>query len=490
MRLIKPILAIIILIITLAPAAVQAQQLDTPRNVRFVGFSGQVAWNSVYSGSAHAHTVAYQRAGGGVVEAEVRGGLLSFSIPDFDPSVWWRVRVRAYYQATPFIQSRFSRWVEWVVPTPTPTPVTPTATPTPVTPTGTPSGSYRSTYYENRTVYEEESCADRREFRRCRQTCLRADPANCWDLTCGPWLVGVAAPPSCATPVGAPPATATVAPSGSVSCENKVINGDNGFKCTFTLHNSRVAYQAVGWMDHPDTEHRFFSYHESEDGTLSRSLFPKDCGKTFSGRAIAFAVTLKYLATVDFTHKAICSLSTDTPVPPTDTPIPTDTPVPPTDTPIPTDTPSSTDRHADPHRHTRSADGHADSHRHTCSTDGHADSHRHACTTDRHADSRPTRLYRRQTRRFLPTRLFRRQTRRFPPTHPFHRRTRRFPPTPCSTDGHADSHRHACSTDGHADSHRHAYRRRLRPCLRRPRQRRRLRRRSWRRPAICGGLAN
>ena len=326
MRLIKPILAIIVLIISLAPAAVHAQQLSTPRNVRFVGFSGQVAWNSVYSGSAYAFTVAYQRAGGAVVEADVRGGLLSFAIPNFDPSVKWHVRVRVYLRALPRIQSRFSLWVEWVVPTPTPTPVTPTATPTPVTPTGTPSGSYRSTYYQNRTVYEEESCADRREFRRCRQTCLRADPANCWDLTCGPWLVGVAAPPSCATPVGAPPATATPAPSGTVSCENKVINGDNGFSCIFTLHNSRVSYQAVGWMDHPDVEEPVFGYRESEDGTFSLRVLPGECGKTFSGRAIAFAVTLKYLATVDFTHEAICSVYTATPVPPTDTPTATATP--------------------------------------------------------------------------------------------------------------------------------------------------------------------
>ena len=183
---------------------------STPRNVRFVGFSGQVAWNSVYSGGAYAFTVAYQRVGGAVVEADVRGGLLSFAIPEFRSVGAVATCVSAFIcQALPRLQSRFSRWVEWVVPTPTPTPVTPTATPTPVTPTGTPSGSYRSTYYENRTVYEAESCADRREFRRCRQTCLRADPANCWDLTCGSWLVGVAAPPSCATPVGAPTATAT-----------------------------------------------------------------------------------------------------------------------------------------------------------------------------------------------------------------------------------------------------------------------------------------
>ena len=40
MKFIKPILAFIVLIITLAPSAVHAQQLSTPRNVRFVGFSG------------------------------------------------------------------------------------------------------------------------------------------------------------------------------------------------------------------------------------------------------------------------------------------------------------------------------------------------------------------------------------------------------------------------------------------------------------------
>ena len=100
-----------------------------------------------------------------------------------------------------------------------------------------------------------------------------------------------------------------------MTCENKAINGDNGFSCAFTLHNSRVAYQAVGWMDQPDVEQPMFGYRESEDGTLSLRVLPEECGKTFEGGAIAFAFTLKYLATVDFTHKTICSLSTDTPVP-------------------------------------------------------------------------------------------------------------------------------------------------------------------------------
>ena len=195
-------------------------------------------------------------------------------------------------------------------------------------------------------MYEEQSCADRREFRRCSRYSLDADPGQCWGKTCGPWLVGVAAEPSCATPEGAPTATATLAPSGSVSCENEVVAGKNTFSCAFTLHNSPVAYQAVGWMDQPEAEYPFFSYYESEDGMLSRTLFPEDCGQTLSGRAIAFAITLEYLATVDFSHEAVCSLPTDTPVPPTDTPTPeppTDTPIPPTDTPTPvppTDTPT------------------------------------------------------------------------------------------------------------------------------------------------------
>lgn len=308
MRLIRLIIAIIVLILTLAAAAAQESEWPAVKNLRFTDYAGSFSWDSPAKEVRGFSIDLNVRENGRFVDRRfyhVGSGELSSQIRPFEAGKAWRVRVRANYADGDF-RTRFGDWSKWVYlypPTPTPKP------------TDTPSASYRQSFYENRSVYDEESCADRREFRRCRQTCLRSDPTNCWDLTCGPWQVGVAAPRSCPTPEGAPTPTATVAPSGSVKCENKVINGDNGFSCAFTLHNSRVAYQAVGWMDQPDVERPMFGYREGEDGTLSLRVLPEECGKTFEGRAIAFAFTPKYLATVDFTHKAICSLSTDTPVP-------------------------------------------------------------------------------------------------------------------------------------------------------------------------------
>ena len=334
---IKYFLAIIALLLAIAPAGAQAEPLSPPSNVRFSADGRTVSWDPPTGLVGH-YRIHYGWTKGEIGELHdiPLGNVTSFRIPDFDPSATWQARVRAMHAVDYRLHSWYGPWEYWHPPTPTPSP----------TPTATPSASYLSRHYENRTVYEEQSCADRREFRRCSRYCLDADPGQCWGKTCGPWLVGVAAEPSCATPEGAPTATATLAPSGSVSCENEVVAGKNTFNCAFTLHNSRVAYQAVGWMDQPEAEYPFFSYYESEDGMLSRTLFPEDCGQTLSGRAIAFAVTLEYLATVDFSHEAICSLPTDTPVPPTDTPTPeppTDTPIPPTDTPTPvppTDTPT------------------------------------------------------------------------------------------------------------------------------------------------------
>ncbi len=330
MKLVKLLLAFIVLVLVSAPAAAQDSRFPAVENVRFTDNAGAFAWDKP-AGEIRSFTIdvdrsetssfrnyRWERAGKDAVSGKIRF---------FDRSYNWRVRVRAIYAAGDYA-TRAGDWSEWAYSyAPAPTPAEALAT-------DTPSASYRSSYYQNRSVYEAKSCADRQEFRRCRQTCLSADPANCWGATCGPWLVGVAAVPSCATQAGAAMATATVAPSGSVSCENEVIAGENGFRCTFTLQNSAVAYQAVGWMDHPDVEEPVFGYRESEDGRFSLRVLPEECGKTFEGRAIAFAITLKYLATVDFTHKAICSLSTDTPVPATAT----ETPIPPTDTPTATAT--------------------------------------------------------------------------------------------------------------------------------------------------------
>ena len=218
MRLIKLNIATIFLILTLAPAGAQDDiPLGKVTNVRFTDDNGTLAWDAVEG--AGSYRISWDGLGDLQKERAATSHVsaaLSCRIEQFDPTWTWRARVLAQHPTRSSLNGPYSDWATWTPPTPTRPAATPTATP---------SGSYRSTYYENRTVYEEESCADRREFRRCRQSCLRADPATCWDLTCGPWLVGVAAPPSCATPVGAPTATATVTPSGSVSCENKIING-------------------------------------------------------------------------------------------------------------------------------------------------------------------------------------------------------------------------------------------------------------------------
>jgi hypothetical protein len=346
MKLVKLLFPFIVLVIAFAPAAAQDSEYPAPENVKFTDDAGSFKWDKP-SGEIRSFTIDVDRSETTVFRNYRwdRAGkdAVSGQILYFDRSYNWRVRVRANYAAGDSVP-RAGKWSEWAYSyAPAPSPAEGLAT-------ATPSASYRSSYYENRTVYEAESCADRRDFRRCRQTCLRADSANCWGATCGPWLVGVAAPPSCPTPAGAATATATVAPSGSVSCENKVVAGENGFSCAFTLHNSRVAYQAVGWSDHPDAEHRIFGYFESEEGTVSSSILPAECGKTFLGRAIAFDVELEYLATVDFSHTAICTLPTDTPTPTapaTDTPTATATDTPtatatstPTPTPEPQDLPA------------------------------------------------------------------------------------------------------------------------------------------------------
>ena len=202
---------------------------------------GLVSWDAV-AGDLAGYYVFWSASGGG----SSRSGFCledcpperqTFQLPAFDYSLTWQVEVFAVHAVNRAQDGLWSDPAIWAAVT---------ATPTPLPATETPAASYRSRVYQNRTVYEADSCADRQEFRRCTQTCLRADADNCWGLSCGPWLVGVAAPDSCPTPEGAPAATATAVPSGSVSCENAVIDGEDALSCEFTLHDSGVGVSDGG----------------------------------------------------------------------------------------------------------------------------------------------------------------------------------------------------------------------------------------------------
>ena len=99
---------------------------------------------------------------------------------------------------------------------------------------------------------------------------------------------------------------ATPAPTGSVSCENHVVNGAHRFTCGFTLLNSDATVRVVGWLDQDSAPVPILGYSESTDGTFTQSILPEECGQTLLGRAIALDFQNNYLADVNFSHEMLC----------------------------------------------------------------------------------------------------------------------------------------------------------------------------------------
>ncbi len=102
--------------------------------------------------------------------------------------------------------------------------------------------------------------------------------------------------------------TPTGTPTGSVSCENQVVNGAHRFTCDFTLLNSDATVLSVGWS----VREPIVTYEESTDWTFDLSILPHECGQTFVARAIAYDENYYDLTSVDFSHEMLCPTLTPT----------------------------------------------------------------------------------------------------------------------------------------------------------------------------------
>ncbi len=130
---IKPLFAIIALLVIVAPAGAQTESLSPPSNVRFSADGRTVSWNSPAGLVSH-YRINYGWAKGEIGELHdiPLGNVTSFRIPDFDPSATWQARVWAIHAVDRRLSSWYGPWVYWHPPTDTPTPVPPTDTPSPV----------------------------------------------------------------------------------------------------------------------------------------------------------------------------------------------------------------------------------------------------------------------------------------------------------------------------------------------------------------------
>ena len=126
---IKYFLAIIALLLAIAPAGAQTEPLSPPSDVRFSADGRTVSWDPPTGLVGH-YRIHYGWTKGEIGELHdiPLGNVTSFRIPDFDPSATWQARVRAMHADDHRLHSWYGPWEYWHPPTPTPSP-TPTTRP-------------------------------------------------------------------------------------------------------------------------------------------------------------------------------------------------------------------------------------------------------------------------------------------------------------------------------------------------------------------------
>ena len=345
LKLIKLLLAIILLLISLAPANAQTTYPAVP-NFRFTDNAGTLAWDK--PAGAIYFDVEYKSSDRDSGNRRFVSSVRSWQIWFFDPLFTWQARIRGLFllddgNVTPGPWTNFITFAAYT-PTPSPTP--------------TPAGS---------VACENEIVNSAYQFT-CEFTLLNSDadiqaigwmdlpnaahpvfgyeetndntltvgvlPDDCGQTLSGhaiafahdlsyiartdfshtiecPTLTPTKTPTATDTPTDTP--TATPLASGSVSCENDIVDSAYQFTCRLTLTERQSLIRAVGWFDQPGSAHRIFGYQETNGRTITSSVLPEDCNQTISGGAIAFDARGSFIAELDFSHVVKCPTLTPSP---------------------------------------------------------------------------------------------------------------------------------------------------------------------------------